>query len=346
MYNPPVVHPIPFAERNTVKRFLLAAVLALLPLVPSAAPADDPGMPPEIPGLDAGLPLPEFGLDIPDPSAAPTPPTKVDTSRPSKAAEPTAVPTEPAASAVSSTPSPAAPSATPTATRKPSKPPKNPTPTATVTVTETPAPTAEAAAFVLPTFSGPARMIEFFPAEKGQLREYQFLRVPGQTVGRKNRTVECLKVQTFPNGTIRSMHKTTVYAGGTYRDDISNDVFSVVGNTVVWLMHNGQPQTNRFLLKMPKPGATERWTHKEADGTTVSFKADLTPLKTDERVYPECILVVEKTLKAGEEPKLRNLYYARGLGLVRLEVYGADLKMDRTSSIDLVLPLPTPIPTP
>lgn len=182
----------------------------------------------------------------------------------------------------------------------------------------------------------------YFPAVQGQMREYQFFRQPGQDVGRKNRVVECLEAKTFPNGTVRCVIKTTVFAGGAYQDEISTDAYSAYGNSVEHTSHNDQPLTGRFLFKIPKPGGVERWLHQEKDGTIQYYKTTFSPLKADDRIFPDCLMVVEKTVKKTGEISLRYLYYARDKGLVRLEVYGEGLKIDRSASLDVVETAPPP----
>ena len=41
-------------------------------------------------------------------------------------------------------------------------------------------------------------------------------------------------------------------------------------------------------------------------------------------------------MKGEGDLSIRNYYYARGVGLVRLEVYGPDLKLDYSASIELI----------
>ncbi len=191
---------------------------------------------------------------------------------------------------------------------------------------------------VLPVKAGaPSKLAkDYFPTLQGQKREYQFYSLPDQTVGRKNRVVECLKSETFPNSTVRSTLKTTVFAGGGYQDEISTDTFSAYANWVAQTSRNGQPMTGCYLLKVPPQGGTERWNYQEKDGTTKYYKATFSPLTVGDKIYGDCLMVVEKTLNGTSELSLRNYYFARGVGLVRLEVYGKDLKVDRSASIDLV----------
>jgi hypothetical protein len=196
--------------------------------------------------------------------------------------------------------------------------------------------------------TGPPTAKDFFPTLQGEKKEYQFFRSPGQEVGRKNRVVECLEAQGAPDGSVKSSFKTIVFAGGAYGDEIAVDSYSASGNVLAHTAHNDQPLVNRFLFKIPKPGGVERWLHQEKDGTVKYYKASFSPLKTNERIYPDCLWVVEKTVMKAGGMTLRYFYYARGMGLIRLEVYGPDLKIDRSASIDLVEAVPAPSggPTP
>jgi len=321
--------------------FLMVCAGVLLAAPDSAPPAG----PPEIPGLDGGIPLPDFGGDLPMPGDPPTP-GKAEVSQPSSAAataEVQAAPTESAAPA----------SSTSTAQAAPTTPPAvPPTATASATPTATPrrsvptpvrrVPPTATATLIAASMTGTPVARDYFPAVSGAKREYQFFRLPGQTTGRKNRVVECLQTQAFPNGTVRSTFKTTVFAGGSYKDEIVTDTYSAYANIVYHTSHDGQALKDRYLIKMPPPGGTERWSHTEADGTVVNFKANFTPLKTEDRIYPDCILVLEKVMKGTNEMALRNFYYARGIGLVRLEVFDKGLNVDRSDSIDIVETAPQP----
>lgn len=313
-------------------------------------------LPPDLPSdWQVGDDLPDFGIDFNAPVAAPTAPAKVDTDakeeekkadveptkepEPAKAESPTETPqmTEDAGSPsmVATAMALATAAVTPEVAAAETV---VPTPTETVAV-PAPSPKPAVRAPVVPPASVPRGAVsvkDYFPSVPGQVMEYQFFTMPDQSVGRKSRIVECLKSQTFKNGTVRSTFKTTVFAGGTYKDEISVDNYSTYNNVVQLTAHNDQPLTERYLIKMPAPGATIRWVQKEPDGTEKQYKAYFEPLKTADRIYTDCLVVVEKHLKGAGELALRHFYYARGIGLVRLEVYGADLKVDRSSSIDLI----------
>ena len=57
---------------------------------------------------------------------------------------------------------------------------------------------------------------------------------------------------------------------------------------------------------------------------------------SDLKVYPDCVVVVDKALSGGKAVSTRINYYAKGIGLVAVEVYSPAMKLIQTESLALV----------
>lgn len=256
---------------------------------------------------DAGAPppppLPDLSqLDLPAPPGPDA----------STAATPTQViPPVPAVSAPAAPPPPL-----PTATSVPQVPvPAMPSPTP-VPIASAPAPTGGIA--------------DYFAWTQGQSLSYEYLKpVPGSTE-KRTRQVECLDQQTMPNGTSRYTLKTTEGA-----KEVRNR-YSLFDNKVEHTYEGTRALAGYVILKFPVDGQPVEWKMKAGDGLTHAFKAFLGKARVYQKVYPDCVIVVDKTLRDGKAISSRFDYYAKGIGLVAVETYTSRMKLVESESLALV----------
>jgi hypothetical protein len=164
---------------------------------------------------------------------------------------------------------------------------------------------------------------DYFPTGTGMKWNYEYLKA-GADGMKKARSVECTDVQTFPNGTIRASFTVTEASPVKVGYSIYN---GLVQRTLVGSKALGSD----FAFKFPRPGVPSAWTATGVDGTAKTCSASFGKAQVYEKIYPDCVVVKEKV---GTQTLFT--FYARGIGLVALEVYGAGMKLDQARSYALV----------
>lgn len=288
------------------KIFQVLWILGLGLAVVSPLWAED-GTPEPNPAASAGAPppppLPDLGqLDLP------SPPGTTDS-----VATPTQV-TQPAPAIVPVAPPPPLPTAAPIS-RIQASPLPSPTP--------------------VPAVSSQVPMggiADYFPWTQGKSLSYEYLKpVPGSRV-KRTRRVECLDQRTMPNGTIHYTLKTIEGA------KVVRNRYSLYDNEVEHTFEGNRELAGHVILKLPGDGQPVEWKMKAGDGLTHSFKAFLGKARVYQKVYPDCVIVVDKPLRDGKAISSRFDYYAKGIGLVAVETYNDRMKLIESESLALVEP--------
>ena len=175
-------------------------------------------------------------------------------------------------------------------------------------------------------------VVDYFPVNEGFKANYEYLKaVPGGTA-KRTRVVEYMGREQMPNGTVRTTFQVTEDGKTTL------EKYSLFENKVQHSAHGTEILTDDFAFKLPQAGATTHWTQTGGDGTVKSIKVSFGQAQVYKKVYPDCVVVTEKTLKNGKAVSTVISYFARGVGLVAVEVYSAAMKLNQAESIALVQP--------
>ncbi len=274
------------------------------PSVPVPIPAGDDNLLPPV-DLSSFTPLPQPATNKPTPV-----PTPAKNSR--QAATPTASTSSPQAvkAAAEVSPAPEAPMAESTESVSTSSP--------QAAAAETTNPGAAVSAGTL---------TDYFPVVEGALRTYEYTQpASGQAA---SFTVKCASVKTMPNGTIRIVQETTE-GGQSIRDR-----YSLYDNKVEHKATGDQAFTGDFAFKLPKPGEEAFWSVTEKNGTIHKSKAVFGQSQLDPKTYPDCVVVTEKVIKEGQTVNTVIYDYAKGKGLVSMEVYSPNMKLSQDKSYSL-----------
>lgn len=306
-----------------MKRILtLLACLILTPIVW----ADD-AAPPPIPAGDSSNALPP-PVDTNDLTPLPAIPSQGSNNQnPAPVTNIQAVPTD--------TPVPAPPAQvevpTATATPEPMAPPTaTPEPAAPPAAEEKPA-EKEAPAASSPSTSSPQAgdLTDYFPASEGVQWSYEYLKPSAGETAKTTFAVKCASAKTMANGTVRAVFETT---GGHQ----SQDHYSLFNNVVEHTNSGGQAMTGDFAFKLPSKEVPASWSLTDKDGATHKFKAAFGQAQVYQKIYPDCVVVTEKVVKDGKTVNTMINYYAKGIGLVALEVYSPAMKLIQDKSFALV----------
>jgi len=269
-----------------------------------------PGAEPTLTDLEPGLVKPEAALQAIE-KALPT-----ATPSPAKPSVPPVV-VKPAPTATSL---PVKPAAVPAASEKPkasteAPPSSAPKPSAGTASGAGTSPAVSTVADPASPVSASA-LTDYFPVALGMKWTYEYLK---SGAAKRIRSVECTQAETFPNGTVRASFQVTEEAAVT-------ETYSLLNGAVLRTSRAGQALEGELAFKLPKKGAPAAWTQG-----TRSFSASFGKAQVYQKTYPDCVVVKEK---AGTVTTF--LFYAKGIGLVALEVYGAGMKLDHAKSYALV----------
>lgn len=171
-------------------------------------------------------------------------------------------------------------------------------------------------------------LFDYFPVAQGPKTEFTYLKAAKGEAAPKNFTVQCVEFQPNPDGTEKATFEST-QSGSPVRDRylVSKDE---VGHT----QSGDVILTGESLIKMPVPLKAALW-KQTRDGLQQNFKATLGPAKVFKKSYPDCVIVEEKDMKDGKKVGTFYRYYAKGIGLISLETYSADLKLIQPQSFAL-----------
>lgn len=291
-------------------KFYLFLAVVFLSISPVRADGTPPAAP--IPQIDGDLMPPPVDLNQLTPLPLPGAPVKQEDSKETipaalEALAPTATPTPKISSAKKQI---QVPTVTPMAVPA-------------VTTVETPVISEPAAAS---TDAATGGLLDYFPVQEGLKWNYDYLKAaPG--AGKKTRLVECMGSETMANGTLRAKFKTTEDG------KIVNDTDSIYDNKVEHSFAGKMALKGHVLLELPGAGSIAHWDMVAGNGMTYSYKASFGQAKVYQKTYSDCLIVVEKPAKGGPT---KYYYYAKGVGLVSLEVYGAGMKLSLTDSFALI----------
>ena len=169
---------------------------------------------------------------------------------------------------------------------------------------------------------------DYFPSVKGTKWTYEYLKAEAGSKAKKTRTVECLSQEPAANGAVATFLVT---------DDgqESNEKYSLSNGRVEHTSSGDKSFSGDFVYQFPEAGGTTNWTVTDPSGAVHKSKACFGKAQVYKKVYPDCVIVTEKT---GEGAKATTIfyYYAKGKGLVSMEVYGKGMKLALTKSFALV----------
>lgn len=171
-------------------------------------------------------------------------------------------------------------------------------------------------------------LFDYFPVAQGQKTEFTYLKAAKGEAAPKNFTVQCVESQSNPDGTGKATFEST-QSGTPVRDR-----YLVSKDEVARTQSGDETLTDDFPLKMPAPLKAVVW-KQTRDGIQKNFKATLGPAKVFKKSYPDCVIVEEKDMKDGKKVGTFYRYYAKGIGLISLETYSADLKLIQNQSYAL-----------
>ncbi len=195
-----------------------------------------------------------------------------------------------------------------------------PTPTmAAAALTPTPSPETKKNAAAVPVASL-GLFAEYFPTLKGTKWSYEYLKAAPGEEAKKIRSVECLAQETSSDGSLQATFQVNDQ-GKTVLEK-----YSLSGGKVTHTFTDDQALTDDFVFQFPAKGAVARWM-----GGGNYFKASFGQAQVYQKIYPDCVIVTEKT-----KSSTIISYYARGKGLVAVEVYGKGLKLDQAKSTALL----------
>ncbi len=170
---------------------------------------------------------------------------------------------------------------------------------------------------------------EYFPTAKGNKWSYEYLKPEAGSQAKKTRTVECI-AQEASNGGINATFQVTE-DGQT-----SQEKYSLHDNQVEHTATGDQTYTGDLTFKFPPAGDTTTWSVTEPNGTLHKSKASMGKAQVYKKTYPDCVIVMEKIVKGGKSANTVIYYYAKGIGLVAVEVYSPKMKLIQPSSIALL----------
>jgi hypothetical protein len=205
----------------------------------------------------------------------------------------------------------------------------SPSPTPILTPLETPAVTIALTQQVAPSVAVPTGgLYDYFPVVPGQKVEFAYLKAEKGEAAPHHFTVQCENFTVTLNGT------TQVAFENSESGSPVTEQYLMTSTEVEQNSTTNRNQSDDFILKLP--GSTEPAVWKQTDvQLTRIFKAALgsaTVLRTN---YPDCVIVEEKDMKSGKKIGSVYRYYAKGIGLISLETYSADLKLIQTKSFVL-----------
>jgi hypothetical protein len=165
---------------------------------------------------------------------------------------------------------------------------------------------------------------DYFPCSVGSEWTYAYL---GGSQAKRN--VACVARQEFSNGTVRIELKVTE-AGRTVEEK-----YSLYQSKMEHTSTDGKPTGGALAFKMPPRGGETSWVERLPDGTVKTCKASMGKAAVFQRTYPDCVIVVKKFKKGGEE-RTAYTYFAKGIGLLSEEMYDASMKLLHAGSFALV----------
>lgn len=287
--------------------FILAATLRAEDLKPPVPAGDSTDLLPPPVDISQLTPLPLPGDSKPEPvkdnQTAPPPPPTAKSDTQKKVAEPTATPI-----------------LAKTETKK-----KVVEPVPTATAKPAPAGSRPAATISIGAFA------DYFPYAKGTRWTYEYLKAEAGSKVKKNRMVECVSQETAANGGVNVTFQVTEDG------QITNEKYSLANDQVEHIGTGGQSFSGDFVYKYPSAGETTNWIVTDPNGGIHKSKASFGKAQVYKKVYPDCVIVAEKT-----GATTIFYYYAKGRGLVSMEVYGKGMKLALTKSFALVSGPTTP----
>jgi hypothetical protein len=171
-------------------------------------------------------------------------------------------------------------------------------------------------------------LFDYFPAAQGQKTEFIFLKAGKGEAAPRHFTVQCVAYQSNPDGTGMATFEST-QSGSPARDR-----YLVSKDEVAHTQSGDIILAGEYFMKMPVPQKAAIW-KQTGDGIQRNFKATLGPAKVLNKPYPDCLIIEEKDTRDGKKVGTFYRYYAKGMGLISLETYSADLKLIQTQSFVL-----------
>ncbi len=173
-------------------------------------------------------------------------------------------------------------------------------------------------------------LTDYFPVHEGAKWNYEYLKPASGETAKGTYSVQCTEAKQMPNGTVRAVFETTE------NGQKAQDHYSFYDNKIEHMGEDGQTSTGDFVFKIPSAGGSSAWLVTEKDGTVHKSKAAFGQAQVYQKTYPDCVVVTEKVVKGGKTANTVIYYYAKGTGLVAVEVYSPKMKLVQDKSVALV----------
>lgn len=173
-------------------------------------------------------------------------------------------------------------------------------------------------------------LTDYFPVRESAQWTYEYLKPASGETTKGTYTVKCADAKQMSNGTVRTVFETTE------NGQKAQDHYSLYDNKVEHMAEDGQGATGDFVFKIPAPGGSTAWSVTENNGTVHKSKAAFGQAQVYKKTYPDCVVVTEKVAKGGKTANTVIYYYAKGTGLVAVEVYSPKMKLVQDKSAALI----------
>ncbi len=172
-------------------------------------------------------------------------------------------------------------------------------------------------------------LYDYFPVNPGQTMEFVYLKAEKNETAPRHFRVKCVDFKENVDGSTRVTFENTESGSPILNQLVMTEDGIERGSAV------DQQKSGDFILKMPVSTQPTIW--KQTDGELLRiFKATLGPAKVLKKSYSDCVIVEEKDMKDSKKVGSFYRYYAKGIGLLSLESYSADLKLIPTQSFVLM----------
>jgi hypothetical protein len=197
---------------------------------------------------------------------------------------------------------------------------------ASTPTTESPAPEKASSNAVISA----GALTDYFPVHEGTQWIYEYLKPASGETAKDTYTVKCIDAKQMPNGMVRTIFETTENGQKT------QDHYSLYDNKVEHMAEDGQASTGDFVFKIPAASGGAGWSVTESNGTVHKSKAAFGQAQVYKKIYPDCVVVTEKVVKGGKTTNTVIYYYAKGTGLVAIEVYSPKMKLVQDKSVAIM----------
>jgi len=171
---------------------------------------------------------------------------------------------------------------------------------------------------------------DYFMFKKGVKYSYKAL---GPDRSGKIPTISylCTYIETSINEKKAMFDVVTQFAGK------AQEIYQTKGNTIALVysenaFSGGDIIPHKIILKVPSANSISKWIGSNSDFYEASF---VESIKTTKQTYSDCILVTTITKLEGKVYRTEKKYYAKNIGLVKIEFYDGKGVLDEMMSFEL-----------